>query len=284
MVSKALALVSMTIFGGALAAVGCSSSSTGTGSGDDTTQDSGPAVDAKADHSTTTDAAQTFDTGSSPDTSTAATCEVVPLPDGGMFPPIAAQAAMTPCQTGDLTAFANDCFGASGSAAACGNWIMGSGTGTAEQQECGACINGNNTNMTYGVLVPVGEGEGALDEVSSFGCVFANDTSTAGTACANALWNLYVCENTACAGCTYDPSTMMGTDNDMGTMLSACNMNAESGECSSYVNTANTDCQNVLTDGGATVCDQSQYMGDGATDSAFFQTFFTIGHTMCGGS
>jgi hypothetical protein len=284
MFSKALALVSFTIVGGTVLAAGCSSSSSGSGTGDDTTPDA-EVADVRPDTHTSSPDAETFDTGPSGDDSSTAVCAVQQLPDGGTFPPIAAQAAMTPCEAGDITAFVNDCFGSQATATTCDPWVMGSGVGSPEQQECGACLNGNSTTMQEGVLVPVGAGEGSLDEVSGFGCVYAVDTSSAGVACANALWDLYVCENTACQSCTYDPQTMTGTDDDTGTKLEACNMTAEGGVCATYVTGVNTSCASELAaDGGAAVCDQTQYMGDGSPDSAFFQALFTIGHAMCGGS
>jgi hypothetical protein len=271
MFSKALALAAVTIFGGTIAAVGCSSSSTGTGTGDDTTPDAMTTThDAAPDHAVTGQDAETFDT-STGDTGTGATCAAAPLTDAStMLIALPTMAKMDICGSGDVTAAIAACFGASATTTTCMTWEPG-GTGTATQQMCGACIFGNTSGTTTTVGISLNLGNTEYATANTAGCVEDLDTSAAGQTCAADLWALDSCELGVCASCD-------DTDDPQGTMVSTCYMTADQGACASLVNTADTDCAATLQDGGAaSVCDPSLY----STASAAFLAF---GAAMCGGS
>jgi hypothetical protein len=286
MFSKALALVSVTLVGGAVAVVGCSSSSSGNGGGgDDTTQDSGPVVDAKADHVTTNNDAQTFDTGPTPDTGTTATCTSEPIPAdaGAITLPLPVVSVMngdggvaSACAAGDFATYLSNCFGSTGSPALCGQWGTG-GTGSADQISCGACINGSAAGN--GVLVGFYTGEPYLVQPNTIACILATDPSSTGQACAQALLNLNLCEGVSCNSCTNDG--MGGGDDPTGSLVSTCAQNADTGACSSYATAFTNACTDLAADGAAAACNGDLYNSASDPFAAAFTAFGTI---LCGGS
>jgi hypothetical protein len=222
-----------------LATTGCSSSSSNTGTGNDSgTTNENDSSTGGGDTGTTTemDSGTTVedtgtttmgDTGTT--TSDAATCTAATTVTG--LPPYTAATHQAVCTNAQIAAFLTACSSA-GAPGACDAWF-GADAGN---DSCAACIAPQTDagTLTTGALLSDVNGGNYLNTAA---CV---QIASSDTACATDLQNLILCEGDACNinVCT-------------GAADQTCQGNAQTGACMQYLTSANTDCGALGADGGA---------------------------------